>query len=122
MVSLLLVASVAAAQYPGGVTSYYSLPAVAAAPYSISSPYATGGMQQVDSIFRQAEGITMIVKNVLENIPAVWAKHAASINFAITIPAKKDATRALANDLLDVIFDNIEKGIAPAPFAGIVVA
>ena len=87
-----------------------------------------GMLQQLAPIVGQ-DGIHAIAKRITDNIPAIWAKHAAPISYAI-----KEASRAMDDDIMNNIFGNIEQGIAdfslenraarfaPAPYTGFVVA
>ena len=88
-----------------------------------------GMLQQLAPVVGQ-DGIQAIAKRITDNIPSIWAKHAAPISYAI-----KEASRAMDDDIMDNIFNNIEQGIAdfslenraaryaPAlPYAGFVVA
>jgi len=86
-----------------------------------------GMLQQLAPIVGQ-DGINAIAKRITDNIPAIWAKHAGPISYAI-----KEASRAMDDDIMNNIFGNIEQGIAdfslenrarfaPAPYTGFVVA
>ena len=65
-----------------------------------------GMLQQLAPIVGQ-DGIQAIAKRITDNIPAIWAKHAGPISYAI-----KEASKAMEDDIMNNIFGNIEQGIA----------